>query len=83
MARKGQRRKAVRLRIDAKLLPQLADESLFGGFPDLNLAARKLPEAGHGLARGTLGQQDAAVSIDEGDSRNQEQWLWGLVGHDR
>ena len=62
--------------VDAELLGQLADQRAFGGFAGLDLAARKFPLAGEVLARLALGDEDAAVGVDQrrgGDEKRRGQ----------
>ena len=57
--------------VDTQFLVQLADQGGFGGFTRLDLAARLLPQTGHGLAFRALCQQHAPIGIDQGHSRNK------------
>src|SRR6202046_3709143 len=65
MARKGQGREALLLDGYSKFLPQLSNQALFGPFAGLDLAARKLPQYRHRLARRTLCDEHAAIGIDQ------------------
>lgn len=52
-------------RLDAELLAQLAHERVGIRLSRGYLAAREFPPARHVLSRGTLGQQDTAVGIEQ------------------
>ena len=52
--------------LDTELLPQLADQALFKGFLRLALAARKLPEATQVRFGVALGDEQLAISEDQG-----------------
>ena len=54
---------------DTQLLVQLADQRAFGTFVRLDLAAGKLPQPGHLLARRALADQHPPVDIDEWKTR--------------
>src|SRR6266702_6768527 len=63
VARKGQRRQTWLGDGDAELLVELADQALLRPLAGLELAARKLPEAGQRLAFGALRDQNALVGV--------------------
>jgi hypothetical protein len=52
---------------------ELADQRLLRRLAGFDLAAGKLPEAGHRLAGRALGNEDAAVDIDQRDGRHQHE----------
>jgi hypothetical protein len=83
MAGEGERRQAGNIGFDADLLVQFADEAFFRRLAGLDLAARKLPQAGQLLAFGALRQKHAAVGIDQRAGCDQEQALADRVraGH--
>src|SRR5579863_6042957 len=74
VARKGQRREAFLFDGDSEFLPQLSYQTLFRPFAGLDLAARKLPQPGHRLARRALRDEDAAVGIDQRASDNENRF---------
>ena len=74
VACEGQRRQARLPHDNAKLLLQLADQRLFGTLAGLDLASGKLLYARHRLAGRTLGEQHAAVGIDQGAGGNQNEF---------
>jgi hypothetical protein len=55
---------------DPKLFGEFAPQGGFGGFVWLDLAAGKLPEAGHGFAGRALGEEDIALRIEERAGRD-------------
>ena len=73
VAGEGQRRQARLLDGDAELLVQFADQRRLRPFARFELAAGKLPEAGERLALGALGDEDAAVGIDQGAGDDEKQ----------
>src|SRR6185312_11667592 len=73
-------REAARLDIDAQFLVELADQRRLGRLPGLHLAAGKLPGAGEMLPGRTLGQEDAAVGVDQRDCGDEGDRLTGS-GH--
>jgi hypothetical protein len=48
--------------------------SIFGTFTGFDLAAGEFPQARHRFAGGTLGEQHAAVGIDEGAGGNENKF---------
>ena len=74
VAREGQRRQARLAHDNAKFLFQFPDQSFFGPFAGLDLAAGEFPQACHRFAGGTLGEQYAAVGIDEGAGGNKNEF---------
>jgi len=72
MARKRQGREAGGVGRDAQFLVEFADEGGLGGLTGFDLAAREFPETGHGLAGRSLGEEDAAVGVDERDGRDED-----------
>jgi hypothetical protein len=66
MARESQRCQARLSHDNAKLLFQFSDQRFLGPFAGLDLASGKFPQACHRFAGGALGEQHAAVGIDEG-----------------
>ncbi len=69
---KGERRQAARLDIDAEFLGELANQRRLGRLSRLHLAAGKFPQPGEVLARRALGEQHAAVDVDQHDRRDQD-----------
>ena len=76
--RERERGEAGLRHVDSKFLSEFPDEGDFRSFAILDLAARKLPEAGHGLAKRTLRQKDPPVDINE---RNRGHEKDGNVRH--
>ena len=70
----GQRRQTRLPHDNAEFLVQLPDQRLFGTLAGLDLASGKLPQARHRLAGRTLGEQHAAVGIDQGAGGNQDEF---------
>ena len=56
---------------DAQFLVQFADQRGLGGFAGFDLAARKFPQARHGLAFRALCQKHAPVGVDQRDGGNK------------
>jgi hypothetical protein len=81
VARKNERSEAGLTDIYSEFLLQFPDQGLLRALARLDLAARKLPQAGELLALRPLGDQDAAVGVDQGhgDDENGGQ----PVTHDR
>src|SRR5207253_1824404 len=70
----GQRRQARLSDDNAKFLFQLPDQRFLGPFARLDLASGELPQARHRFAGGPLGEQHAAVGIDEGAGGNKNEF---------
>jgi len=82
MRSESERRETVFLHADAQFFVQLADEGLFGTLARFDLAAGKFPQTGHRFALGALREQHAAIGVDEGASRDEDEF--GLaIGHRR
>src|SRR5262245_65724374 len=73
VAGEGERREAGFADDDAELLLELADQGLFGALARLDLAAGKFPQARHRFAGGALGDQHAAVRVNEGAGGDQDE----------
>ena len=58
--------------IDAKFFFELANEGCFRRFAGFNLAARKLPQPGHGFTFGALRKQNAPIRVNQGYGRDQD-----------
>ena len=55
-----------------------------GDLARFDLAARKFPQARQRLALGALGEEDAAVGVDQGDGRDEDDLHQSSsAGHDR
>src|SRR6202522_1970727 len=74
VARKRQRCEALLLDGDSQFLLQLADQTISGPFPSLDLAPRKLPEPRHRLAFRALGDKHASVGIDQGTGGDKHEF---------
>src|SRR5581483_8617602 len=61
----SQRRQTLLLDGDSQFLPHFADQTFFRPLSGFDLAARKLPQTGHGFAFRTLGDEHASVRIDK------------------
>lgn len=72
VARKRQGREAGGVGREPQFLVKFADERGLGGFTRFDLAAREFPETGHGFAGRSLGEQHAAVGVDEGDGGDED-----------
>ena len=59
--------------VDTEFFLQFADQRRLRGFAGVELAAGKLPQAGHLLAFRPAGEQDAAVDVDQGAGGDQQQ----------
>ncbi len=72
MAGERQRRETLFVDDDAQFLLEFADERIFRPLARLDLAAGKLPQSSHRFSWRTLRDQHAAIGIDEGAGRNEE-----------
>ena len=61
-----------------ELLPDLADESGFGGLAQLDLAAGEFPFPCLMLGLGSLREQDTTSALDHGGNHGQGK---GILGH--
>ena len=68
MRREGEGRQAGFGDVDAEFLLQLANEGRLGRLVAGDLAAGKFPQTSHRLAGWALGQQYAAIGVDECDT---------------
>ena len=64
--------------VDAELLVELADQRRLRRLAGMHLAAGKFPEAGEMLAGRPLGQQHAAVGVDQRHRRDEDDRPRGL-----
>ena len=78
VGREGERREATRRDVDAEFLGELADQRRLRRFTRVDLAARKLPQPGHGLARRALGEQHPPVGVDQRHRRHEHDGEWAL-----
>ena len=74
VTRESERRQTRLLHVDAKFLLQFPDQGLLGTFARLDLAAGEFPQAGPRLACGPLGEQHAAVRVDQGAGGNKNEF---------
>jgi hypothetical protein len=74
VAREGQRRETGFPHDNAKFLVELPDQRFLLSFAGLDLASGELPQASHRFASRTLGEQHAAVGIDEGARGNKNEF---------
>ena len=58
--------------VDAQLLAEFADQRRFGRLAGLHLAAGKFPHPREVLAGRPLGEQHAAVRVDQRDRRDED-----------
>jgi hypothetical protein len=65
MTGKSQRRQTFLIDDDSQFLLEFADQTLFRTLSGFNLAAGKLPKAGHRFTFRTLGEKHTPVGIDE------------------
>jgi len=77
VAGKGERGEATDGYVDAKLLPQLTDQSGLGRFAGIKLAAGELPQPGHATPLGPAREQDAAVGVDQRTGGDEYEWFAG------
>ena len=69
----GEGCQAARRDVDAELLGEFADQRGLGGLAGIEFAAGEFPQAGHRLALRALGQQDAAVGVDQHHRRDEDE----------
>jgi hypothetical protein len=67
--------------LETELLAQLSDQSVGRGFAVIHLTARKLPQAGHVAAFGTLGEENAPrwITDHRGDDGERAKGLGGRL----
>ena len=74
------------LDVDTQFFVQFADQGLFGAFACLDLAAGEFPQARQVLTLGALGDQDAAIRIDQRHGDDEDGWNRPRIcnlGHER
>ena len=74
MTREREGREAGFIDGNSQFLLQLTYQRLFRPFAVLDLAARKLPQAFHRLARGASGDEHASVRINERAGRDKNEF---------
>ena len=77
------RRQAGLAYVDAKLLKQFTAEPGLGRLSRVHLAARELPQSGHGFAVRAAGDQYAIIVIDKrggGDKKDLSVHVRGIAG---
>ena len=72
VAREGQRREAGRLDLDAELLAQFSDQRVLRPLPVVDTCRRETPTGPRAAALRPLGDEHAAVDVDQ-RSRHDEQ----------
>ena len=68
----GERREAAFVDVDPELLGEFADQRRLRRLAGLHLAAGKFPHPREVLAGRALGEQHAAVRVDQRDRRDQD-----------
>ena len=77
MTRECQRGETIFLHCYSQFFFEFANEALLGAFSGFDLAAGKLPQAGHRLTGRSLRNQDPAIGVDQSAGGDEDK----LDGH--